>query len=363
MVGKNRNFYFTYGNYLRRLISEFERYFKPELIFQFGLPLSFYIPIPEKVLLTYKINSEEVCNFFFSSYKESKEVHTGFYEGEAVMVEVVNTRVEVNYAFKKDDPSYYEESHLYIKLTEVFESALTKLNKVIEAYTAKTGDDQVHRLNKEHFDVALIYRIFNPNINLEISDGLFHLHPNAPNLHATPLSLLETDEIMKYIDVVEEELNPFLSGNEFIVNAKRDFRYGNYRQAVVNVQTGIEIFLYSMYREFLKQEGLLLTDIISKFEKMRFKSLITDQISKRIGGNFDIYDSGGIVGKWWEKTYLLRNKVVHEGHHPSYVEGDDAFYHALELLKYIVKLIHTQENKAEYPELIKYINSPRPLSE
>lgn len=363
MENERRDFFLNYGNYLTKLKPQFERYFEPELIFQFGLPLPYYLPLPEKALLTYKVNSEEVCNFFFSNYKESKEIHTGFYEGKAVIVDVIKTRVEVNYAFNKDNLKNSEEGDLDFKLSEVFESALTKLNKVIEAYIAKTTDGQVYRLTKEHFDVALIYKIFNPKFNHEITKGLFHLHLNPPNTHATPLSIPQTDEIMKYIDVVEEDLNPFLNGNEFIVNAKREFRYGNYRQAVINVQTGIEIFLYSLYREFLKQEGFLLTEIISKSEKMRFKSLIKDQISKRIGGNFDVDDSNEIVEKWWQKTYLLRNKVVHEGRYPSFSEVDDALYQAMEFLNYIVKLIHTKENKDNYPELPKYIKDSQTLEE
>jgi hypothetical protein len=31
----------------------------------------------------------------------------------------------------------------------------------------------------------------------------------------------------------------------------------------------------------------------------------------------DIKDSDSVAGRWWTDCYLLRNKVVHEGHKPD----------------------------------------------
>jgi len=355
-------FYFNKGNYLWKLKPVIEKYyFAPKILVQFGLVLPYFIPFPEQSMLFYKVNSEEVCYLTFTSIWDKQTVFTGSYKNDGTQVDIKRTRVEVTYAFKKHTNIFDDVDENSLKdpvqdlLTDVFDMSLSKVNNVVEAYLAKTKDSKAHKLTKEHFDIALLFRISNGHNYKELTSILFAIHMNAPNISSEYLSHSKTDEIMNYVDVVGDNLNPFVAGNEFMIEARRNFAYGSYRQAIINAQTSVEIFMYNIYREFLKQEGFTSEEITAKSESMRYKSLVKDQFFTRLGGDFDISDYKTRVGEWWANTYQYRNKVVHEGYRPSFSECDEAIYHATDIIEYIVELIYKPENKHKYPNILQYI--------
>lgn len=351
-------FYFNKEKYLHELKPEMEKYyFAPEILFQFGLVLPYYIPFSEQTVLFYKVNSEEVCHLAFTSAWDKKTIFTGTYSNNGTQIDIKRTRVEVTYIFKNDINifNYEDEDSLQDFLVNVFDMSLSKVNNVVEAYLVKTKDSKVHKLNKEHFDISSLFRISNGHNYNELKSILFTIHMNAPNINSENLSYSKTNEIMSYVDVVENNLNPFVAGNEFMIEARRKFSYGSYREAIIDAQTSVEIFMYNIYREFLKKEGLTNEKTSEKSEKMRYKSLVEDQFVKRIGGDFNIMDYRTRVGKWWTKTYQYRNKIVHEGYSPSFKECDEAIYHANDVIEYIAELIYNPDNKHKYPDILKYI--------
>lgn len=354
MLRKKRDFYYDKGNYLWKLKPKLElNYFTPRIIFQFGIVLPFFIPFPDKSELFYKINYDELCHFMFSNVEDKQSIYTGSYQNDGSQVTIKRTRVEVTYSFKQNVKLSNGADTKY--LNKVFDESLNKLNNVIQAYTAKTKDNKVYRLTKENFDIALFFRISNGKNYKELKSFLFTLHMNPPDMCSNYLTFEETDEIMKYIDIIGDKLNPFIFPNEILIDGRRSFNLGNYKQAIINAQTSVETFMYLIYREFLKQEGVTASDIDLKSKQMRLKSLVQDQFSKRLGGDFNVDNPNTRVGKWWLHTYFCRNKVVHEGYHPSFEECDNALYYATDIMEYILDLIYEPENINKYPEVEKYI--------
>lgn len=352
MESEERDFYYDKGNYLWKLKPNIEKYhFEPKLLIQFGLVLPYFIPFPEKHDLTYGVNSEEVCHFLFTSLSEKQTMFSGVYKNDNLQVDIKRTRVEVTYCFKKFDSNFMSfgqelsEDYIEDKLTDTFDKSLNKLNNVIKAYLAKTSDEKVYKLTKEHLDMAIITRISDGKNYKRLSRYLFSTHMNAPNISPGYLSPLKLDEVMHYIEVIEKNLNPFISGNEFMIDADRNFSTGNYKQAIIHAQTSVEIFMFTIYREFLKSEGYNKQDVSMKSKQMKYKSLVMDQFHKRIGGNFNIEDINLRVGMWWSKTYLLRNNIVHEGYTPSFKECDGAIFHARDVIDYILELIKNPQNQ------------------
>lgn len=365
MSNEKRNFFFNKGNYILRLKPEIKKYFSPKTLIQFGLVLPYYIPFPEQEGIFFQINSEEVCHLFFTSFWDKQPIFTGTYKEHPQQVDIKKTRVEVTYFFKKkekeilnnhsDTDEDEEDAPLENLLTITFDTSLNKLNNIIESYIAKTKDSKVHKLTKEHFAITIICRIHDPQHYEETSKYLFSVHMNAPDTHPTPLSDEETDEIMNFIGVIENQINPFIFGNEFMINARRSFAKGDYRNAVINAQIFVETLMYTIYREFLKQEDFSGSEVKEKSRDMKFKSLVIDQFKKRIGGDFNIDDKETRVGQWWENTYCIRNKIVHEGYHPMFSECDNAIYHATDVIQYIIELIQKPMNQQRYSQLLAYI--------
>lgn len=357
MERTERNFYYDKGNYLWKLKPQLEsRYFTPKMIIQFGLVLPFFIPLPDKSELFNEVSVDKVCYFMFSEVKEKRCVYIGSYQNDGTQVEVKRTRVEVTFAFK--DRKALSDKKEFELINDVFDQSLHLLNNVIQSYVVKTKDDKVHRLTKEYFDFALLVRISNGNNYQELNTSLFTLHMQVPDTTKRPLTFEEADEIMKFVSVVSQNVNPFITVNEILIEGKRSFNLGNYKQAIINAQTSVEVFMYLIYREFLKQEGLAINEVNSKSEKMRFKSLVVDQITQRIGGDFNVDNPKSRVGKWWRNTYLFRNKVVHEGYYPSFEECDNAIYYATDVMEYVLELINTEENKGKYAEIRNFVVLP-----
>lgn len=357
MVHKIRNFYYDKGNYLWELKPKLEAdYFSPKLIIQFGLVLPFFLPLPDKSELFNEISVDTVCYFMFSDIKEKRNVYVGSYQNDGTQIEIKRTRVEVTYAFKRRK-SFSNKSETELT-SDVFDQSLHLLNNVIQSYVVKTKDSKVYRLTKESFDFSIIVRISNGDNYKELNTFLFNLHPQAPDTTSTHLTFEEADEIMKFLPVVDRKANPFITVNEILIEARRSFNSGNYKQAIINAQTSVEVFMFLIYREFLKQEEFPIGEIDYKSDRMRFKSLVEDQLKQRLGGDFNVDNPKSRVGQWWLNTYLCRNKVVHEGYYPSFKECDNAIYYATDVIEYVLELLNREKNKSKYAGIRKFVILP-----
>lgn len=74
----------------------------------------------------------------------------------------------------------------------------------------------------------------------------------------------------------------------YVLKARRKFREGCYDEAVISIQTNIEILIRIIYREVLICSGVSESDIENKLEDESFMSIVKKTISK-------IY--------WWDMGY------------------------------------------------------------
>ena len=75
--------------------------------------------------------------------------------------------------------------------------------------------------------------------------------------------------------------------------------------------------------------------------------MVKNEFIKRVGGDWNIKNKASIIGSWYTKTYLLRNKVAHEGYFPSGAEATEALIAASDFRLEIVKRIETIASQYE----------------
>lgn len=95
---------------------------------------------------------------------------------------------------------------------------------------------------------------------------------------------------------------------------------------VVSLQTSMESMLYSTWRMLLVDRGkssVQISNVITPDSP--YRPLLVRHLSQLLGGRWDTDAVDTTVGKYWHRLYLLRNRTVHGGYHPSWADGEAAY--------------------------------------
>jgi hypothetical protein len=195
-----------------------------------------------------------------------------------------------------------------------------------------------------------ICRIINPD-SWEIDKVLMLLNQNAPFDKPT-ISLVETQAVVNYANVLKQNWNPFMLSSELIVNADRNLANGQYREAVIIIQSGFESFIMNLAHELYKSEGLASTDLESKLKEKGFTGFLKSEFHNRLGGNWKMSDESMQIGQWYAVCYMLRNKVVHTGYMPTFDETEQAFIACKNFIQEIIAFV--KNNQKKYPNIARY---------
>ena len=112
---------------------------------------------------------------------------------------------------------------------------------------------------------------------------------------------------------------PFLPILDFLVAGRGALARGLNAQAVIDATTTIELLVNQVIIEIGPQKdprrygGHRLQSVLDA----PFKSRVVDHYAKLLGATPDLAAEGDEIGRWWNRCYLLRNRVAHEGVRPS----------------------------------------------
>ena len=81
--------------------------------------------------------------------------------------------------------------------------------------------------------------------------------------------------------------------------------------------------------------------------------MIDQKFHPRIGGDWETKVGASEAGKWHQKTYLIRNKIIHTGYKPKFSEAEIAISAAKCFGIYVVSLIKIKAKT--YPDLARYL--------
>lgn len=136
-------------------------------------------------------------------------------------------------------------------------------------------------------------------------------------------------------------------------NARFLLSQGNAIQSIVEFNTASEELISTIIlMNWINETNMSEEEISEKFENTPFKKRINSEISKILGGQWNIKDEKTVVGAWFIKTYDLRNRIVHGGYTPDDSEIIKAVSCEYNFINYVIELM----NKSKY-EYFKGINS------
>ncbi|MDO6448993.1 hypothetical protein [Oceanobacillus profundus] len=302
-------------------------------LIQFSILLPFQIPFQDNSIISFPEN-DSILSYTLTNHINEKE-YTGGSLVSSHVIEYHLTKVEMSFFTSKN---YYYLSEKV--LSDIFNVLLDGLNDFITAYLIKKKDVDIYKVSKEMLEPICVYRKVNIENNKfnNNENGLFMLNHNIVHMKDL-LDFTTQSEVADYAIVVKDNINPFILSQELMLTAKRNFKQGFYKEAVLNAQTSIETFLRTIIKECLKIEGLNSEEINEFQESTNFITMVKRDFSKRIGGSWDITNIRKDVGRWYKDCYSLRNKIIHSGYNASFTEADNALDVAFRLRMFVYNRI------------------------
>jgi len=278
-------------------------------------------------------------------YFNREESFLDIFKSKVTIIIAIPQKIEEIAEYEADNEN---ELDIY---TDLFDSSLEFLNKIITSYMLMSKDSSCHYLTKEM--LQSIITISKIDINKWKSEkSIFMLHPHMP-YNQDLIRSDETPELLRYVNIITDNLNPFASGERHNLFAERYFKDGYYHEAVIYAQISVEVFIRQVYIELLKEaDEMTNEEAINVLEKTSFISIVKRKLHNYLGGNWDIKDDNTTVAKWYKKTYTLRNHSIHVGRIPSFKETDMAIEAAINFRFFILKRI--EDNQSKYPKLAEY---------
>ena len=342
--------------------NEYEEYFVPLLqeinfnakrIIQFGIMLPFFLRIPPLERYTSFSANEFLKSFSFLHFEYEQPLFCG-------MINPINelasnnkvgvTRVEMTYIDENVDIEMTQDA-----LSNIFNMLLKDLNMILDAYELEVRNGFVYNLSREMFEPMCIWRAIDNEWETN-KNGMFILHHRAnTGLRENFLNGTHLRNIGNNFGLIGANVNPFVL-SELLVNvSRRMMTQGQYKEAVIFIQTSIEIFLSNLLIEFLKHEGEKDEESKNKVSELPFLSIIKKEMAIRLGGSWDITKIGSELNIWYEKTYRIRNKIIHSGYQPTFDEVNEAMHSAGNFQKFI--LTQLKKRKSVYPNIVRYFSN------
>jgi hypothetical protein len=138
------------------------------------------------------------------------------------------------------------------------------------------------------------------------------------------------------------EIKKMLSNNQkistvtdLLLDARENHFFENFRVAVAEAETAFEVFIDRYLADKYRSRSRSEQEINLLLENTPFKNLLSDHIRQFV--SFD-YSTSTELAEWKNKSYLLRNKVVHDGYAPTAQESKDAIETVYKTIMYIKSL-------------------------
>ncbi|WP_337814572.1 hypothetical protein [Intestinibacter sp.] len=346
---KNTKLHFTvdYNKYKElkdeRIGSKFD--FDEKSLIQFMVRLPYYIPIQDETVLNIYGSENYICTFLFKSINLEKPLFSVANKDDSLFADKKYTLVESIYITNKvlDNDEKV--------MNEIFDKLIETLNDIILSIIIKTKNTKIYRVNVQMLEPCSLYRIINLKSGEESESGLFLLNHNV-EIEEELITLQEIPEILSlYKNVIENKVNLFITSEEIMMRTLRYRDDGFNKECIILAQLSVESFIRTLYREFLLNEGNDEITIEKEMNDVPFMSIVKKEMSKRIGGKWNIKGYGD-VGNWYRDTYLKRNRVIHGGFEPSLEEGELAVQRAIQIRSYIINLLKNKSK--QYPDIVRY---------
>lgn len=306
-----------------------------------NLPFCLYLRDGTYKLVVPDINTLDPISVILSKFRREKEKidYVSFWRAEqAERGELWNdkygtfrrTSVVIIFPSSVVQPLSEPEASYYEQLPSIIDAAVKIVNRLITVYRYVTRDTYIPIVQPD-------------DINNVFTVGTCSLSPDGSiqgqgRQSGVDYKLINT--IPDYDEATHKEIgNWFSTGEliplyeEFMMSARSLLQDSNWRASVIEAQTAFEAFVSDRVRQYYLGQGLSTADVEKKM-KCGFASLSTTHLTKAVGKKFDIGKAN--YDRWHKDTYLMRNRVVHDGYSPLPQEAIAAVLGVEYALEYLV---------------------------
>jgi len=202
-----------------------------------------------------------------------------------------------------------------------FHRCLMTFNLFLQALGLSRHDDMIRQISTRELRPIVVIGAYTAEGQWTYVTQML-MHPDAPVVNRPPVVHLEgLNTAMAAITNRE----PFIPSAQWAARARRRRYEGDAADAIVSFQIGVETLLYETWLMLLIDEGCDSVDISARLaEELPFKSLLVRTLHEKLGGNWDVTRLNSSVGTYWDKLYLLRNRMLHTGYQPHDGDADQA---------------------------------------
>lgn len=344
---KESSFFIDEESYLRNYKPVFHECYKFKHAVQFLITLPYQLPFPNNSIVSFQDEENYVLSYNFLHVEKEKKYSAGA-DDDGVTIEYYETRVEMTYFTNKIYYFFSED-----ELSDIFNDLIKGLNYFITTFLIKNKDLDIHKISKEMLEPFCLNRVIKieDDVFKEEKEGVFILHLNvAHKKDIIPID--KQNEIVNYLNVIKNNVNPFVLSEDLMLSARRNFNRGFYKESILDAQSSIETFLRTLFSECLNIEGSTEEEISSIQEATSYITMVKREFSKRIGGTWDITNERQEVGNWYKRCYEIRNKIIHAGYSPSFSEVDNGLAAAKKLQEYVYNRI---KKSKKFKSLLEFL--------
>jgi hypothetical protein len=220
-----------------------------------------------------------------------------------------------------DDP----DNHLLEWLSRRFDEALEILNEYLVILAGMTDEWHISSLSRIDLPPSIPYafKLHGGGVDWDGSSGWIDIHTWFPNDLDPQRPMQEVANAAAIINEYRSGRVPFFSWLELYQSAEHHLGSGRAAQSVIAACTGVEVLINTLFRLVWAAKGWDEGDLAGVL-RCGFRNQLETHLPKLLDETVDLKDQHSPAGIWYRDCYLLRNRVVHEGHKPSSAEALDS---------------------------------------
>lgn len=228
--------------------------------------------------------------------------------------------------------SYLTDQIKEKKMHEAVDFTLEFLQRLLEIIMILYESQGVRRITRQDLPYIIPVKLIqNTSFKEKYIEkkAIMNMHFNSTPI---PPTKLNTEQINTLTNMVNEsDKLIFKDSVLYMRESKQLLGVGNYREAVINLETSIELFMYTFYRLVLINKEKLSGEDLSNKLNGRYTNILNHHLKKvfsEVGRIFDFNtekEPQNLLNDYKEKVYLLRNKIVHEGYRCTESEANEAY--------------------------------------
>ena len=237
-----------------------------------------------------------------------------------------------------------------------FHRCLMILNLFLQALALAREDDRLRAISARELRPIV-------TIGALTSDMKWHyvgpmlMHPDAPSRSET------TRTVQVHLERLSGAINTLLSGQPFTTSkqwaarARRREHEGDAAASVISFQVAAEMLLYDLLGMLMVDEGSTAQEIQQRRRLLGLKALLTQDLSRRLGGSWDLRNRDKEVGRYWQDLYLIRNQIAHVGYAAHDGDSERAKLAFASISEFIDERLWANRNRYPRSVLVKITRS------